>query len=787
MTFILTYIKEKPRSIQSSWAKLLKQMRNNRKKKVKQLKKQIKFIKKSVGRFFLQKNRLLKKIKKKQTRSFKKKRKAIKNRFNDLQKLGKKRLARLRTPLLILRKILSRKLISAYISVFLTLSILGSAWWIYTNIFQELPSPTELTEREQILTTRILDRNGNLLFRIYEDENRTFVSLNQVSQHLINATIAIEDKDYYNHQGFSLRGISRAIVANLKNDRLEGGSTITQQLVKNRLVGSERTLTRKIRELILSVLVEGTYSKEEILQMYLNQVPYGGSTYGAEEAAWRYFNKPASSLSLAEASLLAGLPAAPSIYTPFGPNPELSERRQQEVLRRMVEDGYITIEEAYHARQEQLEYRQDVIDIHAPHFVMYVKKLLAEKFGEELLNKGGLEVRTSLDLNLQKQTQEIVTNEVAKVQQFRISNGAALVTNPKTGEILAMVGSKDYFDFEHDGQVNVVLRPRQPGSSIKPLVYALAFENGRHPWDTVEDTPITYQIPGSRPYSPRNYDGTFRGTVTLRQALASSLNVPAVKTLASIGVSSMVEKGQEMGISTWADSSRFGLSLSLGAGEVLMSDLSELYGTFANGGYNIELDPFIEIRDFSGEILYRNPCFTDPDSCKQLQAVSPLTAYQITDILSDNVARAPTFGSFSLLHIPQQEVAVKTGTTNSMRDNWTIGYTSDRLVAAWVGNNDNTPMSYVASGMTGASPIWNETMRLLLDENNPHQFSLSDGLIRVQICAPTRTLPCRECPRIVEEVFVEGEQPTTYCSWRNFPRIVEDGEQSPPGERDRIL
>jgi len=352
---------------------------------------------------------------------------------------------------------------------------------------------------------------------------------------------------------------------------------------------------------------------------------------------------------------------------------------------------------------------------------------------------------------------------------------------------LAMVGSRNYFDFENDGQVNVTLRPRQPGSSIKPLVYALAFELGKKPWDTVDDSPITYQIPGSRPYSPRNYDGTFRGTVTLRQALASSLNVPAVKTLAGIGVEKMVDKGQEMGISTWADSSRFGLSLALGAGEVLMTDLSELFGTFANGGYTIELNPFIEIRDSKGEVLYRNSCFDDQDSCKQMQSVSSLTAYQITDILSDNVARAPTFGIFSLLHIPQQEVAVKTGTTNSMRDNWTIGFSTDRLVATWVGNNDNTPMSYVASGMTGASPIWNEIMRQLLDANNPHKFELPSGLVRVSICAPTRTLPCRECPLVVEEVFVDGEQPTMACSWRNFPRRTEEATNLPPGERQNIL
>lgn len=749
-----------------------------------QLKRSIKRKKKVIRkRILTSKRAILVKLKRVIRICNKKSKKTKKNYFQFYKRTSR----RIKKSLVFFKKIkpiFSRKFLSLYSSVLVTLLILGGSWWVYSNIFKDLPNPTELTEKHQILTTRILDRNGNLLFRIYEDENRTPVPLSQISQHMINSTIAIEDKNFYNHQGFSIKGIARAIWTNLSKDRVEGGSTITQQLVKNRLVGSERTFQRKVRELILSILVEGTYSKEEILQMYLNQVSYGGSTYGVEEAAWRYFNKPARELTLAESSLLAGLPAAPSAYTPFGPNPELSQRRQEEVLRRMVEDEYISIDEAYFAKQEKMNFRQDVIDIQAPHFVMYVKKILAEKFGEEMLNQGGLEVRTSLDLNLQQSVQEIVTQQVDKVRHLNINNGAALVTNPQTGEILAMVGSRNYFDFENDGQVNVTVRPRQPGSSIKPLVYALAFESGKNPWDTVEDSPITYQIPGSRPYSPQNYDGTFKGKVTLRQALANSLNVPAVKTLAGVGVLNMVDKGREMGITTWSDSSRFGLSLALGAGEVLMTDLSTLYGTFANDGYTVVLDPFIEIRDSKGEILYRNPCFTNPDSCKQLQTVEPLVAYQITNILSDNIARSSTFGQFSLLNIPQQEVAVKTGTTNSLRDNWTIGYTSERLVASWVGNNDNSPMSYVASGMTGASPIWNEAMRLLLDENNPHKFDLPNDLIKVKICATTRTLPCKECPLIVEEVFIKGQQPTQACNWQSFPR---QNPELPPGERGNIL
>lgn len=655
-----------------------------------------------------------------------------------------------------------------YYSLFATGLILGLSWLVYQNIFLDLPDPLELTEKNSVMTTRILDRNGRLLYRIYQDENRTPVSLHDISQHMINATVAIEDSDFQNHHGFSLKGIFRAVFYNLSQDKVQGGSTITQQLVKNKLLDSEKTLRRKIRELILAILVEGTYSKQEILQMYLNEVPYGGSTYGVEEASWRFFNKPAKDLTLGESALLAGLPAAPSVYSPFGSNPELSFRRQEEVLRRMVEDGYISLEEAYHAKQEKINLQADVIDIKAPHFVMYVKKLLADKFGEQMINQGGLEVRTSLDLALQDQAQEIVTRQVNQVTRLNINNGAALVINPKTGEILAMIGSKNYFDFDNDGQVNVTLRPRQPGSAIKPLTYALAFENGRNPWDTIDDSPITYQIPGSRPYSPRNYDGRFRGRVTLRQALAGSLNIPAVKLLASLGVENLVEQGKEMGVTTWTDSSRFGLSLTLGAGEVLMTDLAKIYGTFSNNGYTVNLDPFLEIRDYEGNLLYRNQCFNNPQFCQQFKTISSETAYQINDILADNQARSITFGSYSLLNIPNQQVAVKTGTTNDRRDNWTIGYTSDRLVAAWVGNNDNSSMSYVASGMTGASSIWNEIMRLLLDANNPHRFDLPEELIRVKICVPTRTLPCAECPFIAEEVFVKGEEPIKACNSRYF-------------------
>lgn len=667
-------------------------------------------------------------------------------------------------------------------SLVLTVIVLGFSYSTYDIAIKNLPSPTDLSNKEQSVTTRILDRSGNLLYRIYEDENRTLVSLPVVSQYLKDATIAIEDQNFYKHFGFSVKGILRAMLKNFSGEEVQGGSTITQQLVKNRLLGNEKTYRRKIRELLLSVIVERIYSKDQILEMYLNTVAYGGSTYGIEEASWRYFNKSAKDLSLGEAALMAGLPQAPSTYTPFGANPELAYARQAEVLRRMVEDGYISQLQADQAREEKLIFNQDRIDMQAPHFVMYVRKLLAEKYGEDVVSKGGLEVRTTLDLNLQNQTQTIVSDEINKLGVYRISNGAVLVTNPKTGEILAMVGGANYYDFKHDGQVNVTTRPRQPGSSIKPLTYATAFEQGKNPSTTIDDSPVVYQIPGSKPYAPKNYDGKFHGKVTLRESLASSFNIPAVKLLAELGVNTLINKGQALGISTWQDRSRFGLSLTLGAGEVLMTDLTEVYSTFANLGYPVPTNPFLEITNYKGEVLYRNNCALDSSNCYGDLELSPKAAYMITDVLSDNKARSTAFGQFSVLNIPNQQVAVKTGTTNSMKDNWTIGYTTDRLVATWVGNNDNTPMSYVASGITGASPIWNKVMLLLLDDKNPHKFAVPDSMIRVKICAITGTLPCSACPRITEELFVKGSEPQKACSNDYFKKLTPSvAPSSTPG------
>lgn len=677
------------------------------------------------------------------------------------------------------------------LSLLMTLGIVIGAWQSYELIFKDLPQPTELATRDQNLTTKIMDRHGQVLYEVFEDENRVLIPLNEVPTHLLHATIAIEDQDFQEHHGVDIRGIIRAFRSNSQGRDLQGGSTITQQLVKLRLLNAEKTFLRKAREAVLAVLVESTYSKDEILEMYLNEVAYGGYTYGIEAASQRYFGKSARELDLAESAFLAGLPAAPSIYNPFGPTPELAQARQAEVLRRMAEDGYITAEQAAIAQTTELTFVPEEVNIKAPHFVMYIKKLLAEQYGEEMINKGGLEVTTSLDLPLQEAAQKNVTEEVAKLNRLNITNGAGLITNPKTGEVLAMVGSVDYFDVEHDGQVNVTLRERQPGSSIKPLTYALALERGYTPASLLDDTPVQFVSAGSEPYAPKNYDGQFHGKVSLRTSLASSYNIPAVRLLNAIGINTLIDKAQAMGFTTWQDRRRFGLSLTLGGGEVKMTELAQMYGTFANHGETVALNPILEVKNQQGKVLYRNDCALDKGECRGKQTLDSRVAYQITSILSDNQARSPAFGLNSVLHIPNQDTAVKTGTTNNRRDNWTIGYTSDRVAAVWVGNNNNSEMSYVASGITGASPIWNKLIRLTLDEKNPHAFAPPEGLVAVTLCGTSATGGCSNCQSGRTEYFIPGTEPRNGCvagtfSSTNSSRTPTSATPNRPN-RDRIL
>ena len=506
----------------------------------------------------------------------------------------------------------------------------------------------------------------------------------------------------------------------------------------------ERTVERKLKEILLALWTEKMYSKNQILEMYLNQVPYGGSAYGIEEASKTYFGKNAKDLTIAEAAFLAGMPQAPSIYSPYT-NPDLAKNRRDEVLKKMYELGYITKEQKENANKEEIIVTQLQNTIKAPHFVFYVKSDLEQQYGIQRVEEGGLNVITSLDLDIQQEGEKIIQEELEKVANLNISNAAMLVTKPSTGEILAMIGSADYYAAP-SGAFNVTTASRQPGSSIKPVTYALALENGFTAATIIDDVPTVFGIPGSAPYVPVNYDGRFHGRVPLRYALANSFNIPAVKILNTLGVNEMISFAKRLGITTWDDSSRFGLSLTLGGGEVHMTDMATVFGTFANQGERVLVTGIKRIYDPQNKVLFEN----NPTGRRVL---SEETSYILSDILSDNFARRWEFGSQSALEIPGYKVAVKTGTTDMKKDNWTIGYTPDFVVAVWVGNNDNSPMNQVlASGITGAAPIWNRMMTYLLTKYGAHWYDQPSGIV------------AKQCYFGKTEYYVKGTETKANCS-----------------------
>jgi 1A family penicillin-binding protein len=620
----------------------------------------------------------------------------------------------------------------------------GGGWWFYQNILVGMPN-INLIYNPPNMSTKILDREGNLLYTFYSEENRSWVPIDKIPQSLIWATLSIEDKEFYKHHGLSLRGIAKATIYNFKNgeERLRGGSTITQQLVKNVYLSNEKSWERKIKEALMAMALERKFSKEEILERYFNQVAFGGEIYGVAEAAIRYFGKNVWEINMAEASFLAGLPAAPSIYSPFGSNIELAYFRQNRVIEEMVVAGYISEQKGEEIRGTELVLMDEKRKIEAPHFVFYVKEYLENKLGFRDVEKLGLMVRTSLSLETQKMAQEIVEKEVGAVRNLRINNGAALVLNPKNGEILAMVGSKDYFATDIDGKYNVTTALRQPGSAIKPINYLLALENGMSLNDMIEDSRVTYQIRGQKPYSPQNYNGRYMGRVSLKTALASSLNTPSVKLLEKNGVDNMINLAKRMGINSWNQENRFGLSLALGSGEVKMTEISQAYGVLANLGEKVELKPILEIRNYLGEKIYEG-------EAEKERVVEEENPFLVNMALADNNARAPIFGLNSKLKIGERVIAVKTGTTNSLRDNWCIGWTPEILVATWVGNNDNSPMSWVASGVSGATPIWNKIMTKVTDNMENIGWKMPGGIQKTVVCGK-------------EEYLRVGEQINSNC------------------------
>lgn len=615
---------------------------------------------------------------------------------------------------------------------------------------QDLPHPTELTSRQIAQTTKIYDRNGTLLYEIYASQNRTLVPLSEIPKHLQQATLAIEDKNFYKHPGFDIAAIIRALRENSGGEIVQGGSTITQQLIKSSMLTPEQSIERKVKEVVLAFWAERMYSKEQILEMYFNQVPYGGTAWGIEAAADVYFSKHVKDLTLAESAFLAGITAAPTAYSPYTDDQTLWKARQKEVLSRMVAVGFINKKQADEALSQELTFTTPQIAFNAPHFVNYIKNYLIQKYGLAAVEKGGLKVITSLDLSLNKSVQEIVADEVNKAEPLSVSNGAALVTNPKNGDILAMIGSRDFND-ANGGNVNLTTSHRQPGSTVKTITYATALSNGFTPATILDDSPQSFPSAGGPTYSPVNYDGTYKGKIPLRLALANSLNLPAVKVLQQVGVSEMVHLGKQLGISSWNEDGDYGLAITLGAAEVTMIDMATVNGTYANMGERVNLNPILKITSSQGQVLEEKKTVTGQ------RVLQEGVAYILSDILADGAARSLAFGQNSPLTIPGHTVSVKTGTSDNKRDNWTIGYTPDFVVTVWVGNNDNSPMSpTLASGITGAAPIWHRIMTQLLEKTPDKKYAQPEDVV---------SIPCNG----KKEYFLKGTEQGARCAFRLSP------------------
>ncbi|MCL2110359.1 transglycosylase domain-containing protein, partial [Microgenomates group bacterium] len=650
------------------------------------------------------------------------------------------------------------------ISILILLTVVagGIFWMIYIQpLIEDLPDPAYITHNNERygVSTQIFARDGQKLYEFYEDERRVPIRLSSLPSYVYQASVAVEDKKFYKHMGFDIQGIARAYLTNRETGSFsQGGSTITQQLVKKAFLTDDKSYERKIQEVFLSVFVERQYTKDQILEMYLNYIPYGGTSAGIGSAAETYFATSAANLTLAQAAFLAGLPQAPSRYSPFINSQEAARARQWEVLRSMVEEGYIDSARAQAAYDEPLEFALNRTSIIAPHFVFYVRDYLVSKYGEERVNSGGLRVTTTIDLEMQRDAEASVAAELATLTNHRVGNGAALVTNPKTGEILAMVGSRDYFDQEHDGQVNILTSLRQPGSSIKPLVYATAFEQKLlNPGTILLDVPTCFKYSYQEDYCPQNYSGGFSGPASVRSALGGSLNIPAVKAMRMIGVESFIWQTQNMGMTTFTDPRNYGLSLALGGGEVKATEFAGAFGALANQGVLVPVTGILEVTDYNGRVLERNnpeeramivDSFNETENMEDELAngikrvFHRASAWMITEIMRDNRARSSVFGANSELVIRgerpfgNKDVAVKTGTTNDLRDNWTVGFTPERMVVVWVGNNDNTPMSRIASGVTGAAPIWNDIMSYLLrDEEEIIWPEGPDDAVKGAVCA----------------------------------------------------
>lgn len=619
-------------------------------------------------------------------------------------------------------------IIDASIAFFVLGLVLVSVLFIWVSTL-EIPDLSSFDQRRILQSTKIYDRTGEvLLYDLHQDVRRTIVPFEDISPYIKSATVAIEDDDFYNHYGVDPRAIIRAALSNITAGDLlggQGGSTITQQVIKNSILENEKRLTRKVKEAILSIKLERILSKDEILSHYLNESPYGGTIYGVEEASQAFFGKSAKDITLPEAAYLAALPQAPTRLSPYGNNRDMLDARQKLVLQRMLVNEMITQEVYDEAKDTVVEFQsQAVTGIRAPHFVMYVREQLVEKYGEEALSDKGFHVITTLDWELQQEAERIVAEKVAiNREKFNAENAGLVAIQPQTGDVLVMVGSRDYFDEDMDGNFNVTLAPRQPGSSIKPIVYASALSKGYTPETIVYDVKTqfstsceVYDTTSTEPcYSPNNYNNKFLGPITLRNALAQSLNIPAVKVLYLTGLRDAIKLAGDMGISTLNDPDRLGLTLVLGGGEVKLLEHTGAYAVFANEGVKAERRSILRIEDSSGNLLEETPV-------QSHRVLDRDVALMIADILSDNNARAPLWGYNSLVNFTSRDVAAKSGSTNNLRDAWIMGFTPNLAVGSWVGNNDNSPMGNGLSGLI-TTPMWRAFMDVALEKIEPQTFA----------------------------------------------------------------
>jgi penicillin-binding protein 1C len=625
---------------------------------------------------------------------------------------------------------------------------------VLSGVSLYIPFPREVLEPASVVSLRVLDRNGDLLREVLSDEEgrSRWVSLPEIPQNVILATLAAEDSRFYEHPGVDIRAIARATVQNIRARKVvSGGSTLTQQVIKN-VYHFPRNWFGKILEIWYALRLEISRSKDEIITQYLNRVPYGNQTFGINAASWLYFDKPPSHLSLAEAAFLAGLPRGPSLYNPYRHRLR-AKKRQREVLRRMLHKGMITQQDYRKALKEPLNLIAPERSFRAPHFCDLILSRISPKERKNISS-----IRTTLDFELQKDVEVLVKNYVKSLKKWDVTNAAVLIMDNQSGEILCLVGSVDFFDSEHSSQVNGAVSLRQPGSTLKPFTYGLALEEGMTPATLILDTEIRIRSKGSD-YVPRNYDGKYHGWVRLREALACSYNVSAVRVLQKIGVDSLLHRLKKLGFASLDQgASYYGLGLTLGGGEVTLLELTRAYSTLGRGGLFKKEKLFLEIKDIQGGA---KPFPNSP----LVRVFSPEISYIITHILADRDARIPAFGEGSVLSLPFP-CAVKTGTSGNFRDNWTIGYTPDYTVGVWVGNFDGSPMQNV-SGVSGAGPLFRDIM-LLLEKRKKwpnYEFTIPEGLVKVHVCPQSGDLVGSFCPGKIKEIFIKETEPTEVCSF----------------------